>query len=52
MDVMVGPWDALFSEWISDASHHDWAMDAQFSECIRPWTSSWLGPECFVLRTG
>ena len=41
MDViMVGPWMLCFQNGLDDARHHGWAMDALFSERIRPWTSS------------
>ena len=52
MDViMVGPWVLSSQYGLDHGHHHCWAMDALFSERIRPWMTSWLGYGCFLHRT-
>ena len=50
MDVIIAPapHGMLSSQ---NGRYHGWALDALLSESIRPWTVSWLGTVCFVLRT-
>ena len=45
-DIMVGPWMLSSQSGLDHGRFHDLAMDALFSERIRPWTSSWLGRGC------
>ena len=52
MDVIiVGPWMLSSQDGLENGRHHGWAMEALFSDRIRPWTSSWLGHGGPLLRS-
>ena len=49
--ITLGPWMLSSQNRLEHGDHHVWDMDALFSERNKPWTSSWLGHRCCLLRT-